>query len=90
MTPQEVANLSGTAGIILCLVWAVRYLSERWDRTQSDLVGTLKTTIENNTIALLRVEETMRGCHKNHENHPVPGGSDLVRLHGHPRSDAKL
>jgi hypothetical protein len=90
VTPQELANLSGTAGIIVCLVWAVRYLSERWERTQTDLVATLKTTIENNTIALLRVEETMRGCQRNHENHPATGGTELVRLHGHPRQDPKL
>ena len=65
MTPdaaKEIANLAGSAGTIVCLVWAVRYLSARWEATQSDLVATLKSTIERNTEALHRVEETLRSC----------------------------
>lgn len=59
---KELSGLAGSAGTIVCLIWAVRYLSARWEATQGDLIATLKGTVERNTEALHRVEETMRKC----------------------------
>ena len=62
MTPVEISNLAGTGGLILALIWAVRYTVSEWKASQAKLIGLLENTIERNTEALHEVSEVLGYC----------------------------
>ena len=62
MSQTELANLAGTGGLIVSLIWAVKYLTARWETSQSKVIVLLETTIAQNTAALLRVENVLTHC----------------------------
>jgi hypothetical protein len=57
----ELLNAGGTVGLIVSLVWAVKYLTARWEQSQSKIVSILEMTLSQNTEALLLVAEALRG-----------------------------
>lgn len=80
MSPVEISNLAGTGGLILALIWAVRYTTAKWEASQAKLIGLLENTIARNTEALHEVSEVLGYCrasrtikpdsHDKHQNPP--------------------
>lgn len=55
-------QLAGTGGLIIALIWAVRYVVAKWTETNDKLVNLLTTTLEKNTEALNRNSEILNFC----------------------------
>jgi hypothetical protein len=62
MNPPDLTQLAGTTGLILVLIWAVKYLATRLETTTTTLISTLQTRLEENTRALDRNSAVLEVC----------------------------
>lgn len=63
-TILQYVQLGGTGGLIVCLIFAIKYLTKKNDDKDSKIVQLLETAVASNTTALAGFEREMREAKK--------------------------